>query len=192
MTAGQEKADSEGADTPSGARYLSSMISALVRVCEGQPVAKLGLTLSSLVPGVVHGLVGGAAVLGPPDDMPMRHVADAAGADYLSDGGGGAGWRQAAGHLRGRWVLLLAAGDRLDGDWAGWIERLLLIDPPLALRLRRRPLTPSEWAATLVERATIRPAALTPGLLIRRDLLLGEGTPRATVRRSPVLIATRP
>lgn len=162
------------------------MIVAFVRVSPGQEIEALGLTLASLVPGVVHGLVGGAVVIGPGEGGDAEQVAEGAGALYLADKGEECSWRDAATLVRDRFVLLLAAGDQLGGDWAPKLERLLMAGAPPILRLRRRPATPLRRVSHWIGDA-IKPGALTPGLLIRRDLLLGDRL-NERVRRASIVI----
>ncbi len=162
------------------------MISVLIRAQAGQPVELLGLTLTALVPAVVHGLVGDAVVLAPKADEAIAHVADAAGVGLVADAGGADGWRQAASHARGRWLLLLEAGDRMEPGWIPEAEQALLAYSPRLARFRRRPASlPLRVAHAAAD--ILAPRALTPGLLVSREVLTAPAL-AGRVRRLPIAI----
>ncbi|RIX98820.1 glycosyl transferase family 2 [Aureimonas flava] len=79
--------------------------------------AALAQTLTPLVAGAVEGVLRDVAVLDA-ENEDVRRVADHAGCRLAATGETMAG---AAG-LRGEWVLLVRAGERLPEDW---IERVL-------------------------------------------------------------------
>ena len=86
------------------------MLSVLVFDAE-EPFA-LSVTLSSLVGGVVEGVLREVVVVAPGGEG-VSKVADHAGCamQTLED------LRQSASTLKGDWVLVLRAGDRLPADW---------------------------------------------------------------------------
>ncbi len=162
------------------------MITVLIRARAGQPVEHLGITLTSLVPAVVHGLVGDAIVMARQADEAISHVADAAGVAVVPDSGSAQGWRQAAAGARGRWLLLLEAGDRMEPGWIPEAEQALLAYSPRLARLRRRPASLADRIGQLVSE-TLAPRALTPGLLVARDELMAPAL-AGSVRRLPIAI----
>lgn len=154
------------------------MLSVLIRCTAEDPVEHLGATLGALVPGVVHGLVGDAVVIAPGGDEGARHVAEAAGAIFLADPGGERGWADAARLARGRYVLLLASGDRPESGWTLDLERALMPPPAGALLLRRRK---AGWLGDLSRRFALmrRPSRAMPGLVMERTALVTQHIPPA-------------
>lgn len=155
------------------------MISVLIRV-PGDAAAPLGLTLESLIPGVVRGLVGDAVVLCAPDAHEVAKVADAVGATIVERAPDVAGWAHAAARARGHLVLMMDAGDVLAEPWITVVERHLVSAPGAAACLPRV----GEGMAGRVRAwllALVRPRAPGPGILAPRQAVaagrLPEGRP---------------
>lgn len=167
------------------------MISVLIRV-PGDAAAPLGLTLESLIAGVVRGLVGDAVVLCAPDAREVATVADAVGATVVARAPDAAGWAHAAAHARGQLVLMLDAGDVLAEPWIPVVERHLALAPMSAACLPRvGEGMPGRIRAALL--ALVRPREPGPGILAPRQAVaagrLPEGRPhllRARIERPQV------
>ncbi|ALN74118.1 hypothetical protein [Aureimonas sp. AU20] len=83
-----------------------------VLVFDAEDPLELTLTLSSLVTGVVEGVLRDVVVVDP-HGKDVLDVADHAGCSVRSL----AELRQSAAMLKGEWVLVLRAGGRLPGNW---------------------------------------------------------------------------
>ena len=167
------------------------MISILIRV-PGDAVAPLGLTLESLIPGVVRGLVGDAVVLCSPDAREVAKVADAVGASLVERAPDAAGWAHAAARARGHLVLMLDAGDVLAEPWISVVERHLASAPASAACLPRVGEGVAGRAGAWLM-ALVRPREPGPGIIAPRQAVaagrLPEGRPlllRARILRRQV------
>lgn len=170
------------------ARYRALMITAVIRKAPGARSEWLAASLSALVPAVAHGLVGDAVVLAASGDSDAELIADAAGAVLVLDSGRETDWMEAARLARGRWLLLLAAGDRVEPGWMHEAERELPFVAGCRARMRRYP---ERFADRLVQIVADRlaPSRLSPGLLVSREALLDRQRRLAgSVRRLPVRI----
>lgn len=165
------------------------MITAVIRKPPEARSEWLAASLSALVPSVAHGLVGDAIVLAATGDSDAEFIADAAGAVLVPDAGGDAGWTDAARLARGNWLMLLAAGDRVEPGWMYEAERELPFVAGSRARMRR---CPERFADRLVQMVADRlaPSRLSPGLLVSREALLDRQRQQArgSVRRLPVRI----
>jgi hypothetical protein len=151
------------------------MITALILAERGGEA--LGVTLASLVPAVVAGIVGDAVLIAPRQDASVETIADGVGASLV-----------AAAVARRDWLLCLEDGDVLADGWMRPLERFLATasatDPAVA-RLRRSSAGRAAAVRTAIERwaGTRRPRA---GDLVHRAWLDG-----ARQRVRPVAIRAR-
>jgi hypothetical protein len=93
----------------------------------------VALTLGALVPAVVAGMIGDAVIVAAVADPGLEPVAEASGARLLAPGDVMAAGRAA----RGRWALVLAAGDMPQGAWMSDVERHLALLPDMTARFPR-------------------------------------------------------
>ncbi len=109
------------------------MITGIVLARRQGEADAVALTLGALVPAVVAGMIGDAVIVAPSPDPGLEPVAEASGARLLAPGD----LSQASRVARGRWTLVLAAGDMPQGSWMSDIERHLALLPDQAARLVR-------------------------------------------------------
>ncbi|HEY7383041.1 MAG TPA: hypothetical protein VH743_05160 [Beijerinckiaceae bacterium] len=162
------------------------MITALILAERGGEA--LGVTLASLVPAVVAGIVGDAVLIAPRQDASVETIADGVGASLVALPHGSDPWRAGAAVARRDWLLCLEDGDVLADGWMRPLERFLATasatDPAVA-RLRRSSAGRAAAVRTAIERwaGTRRPRA---GDLVHRAWLDG-----ARQRVRPVAIRAR-
>jgi hypothetical protein len=129
------------------------MITALIVAERGGEA--LGLTLASLVPAVVAGLVGDAVLIAPREDASVAAIADGVGASIVTLQHGSDPWRAGAAAARRDWLLCLEDGDVLADGWMRAVDRFLAgpsaADHGLA-RLRRSPAGSAAGVRDVVER----------------------------------------
>jgi hypothetical protein len=99
------------------------MITALILAERGGE--RLGLTLASLVPAVVAGLVGDAVLITPRQDASVQAIADGVGASLVALPQRSDPWRAGAAAARRDWLLCLEEGDVLADGWIRPLERFL-------------------------------------------------------------------
>jgi hypothetical protein len=160
------------------------MITALIVAERGGEA--LGLTLASLVPAVVAGLVGDAVLIAPRPDPSVAAIAEGVGASLVVLPQRSDPWHAGAAAARRDWLLCLEDGDVLTEGWMRSVDRFLAsaADHRLA-RFRRTSAGSAAMLRDLVERwAGTRNAR--PGDLVHRAWLDGA---RSRVR--PVRIRAR-
>jgi hypothetical protein len=177
------------------------MISVLMEC--GHDEAALAVTLSSLVPGAVEGLIGDVVLVDLAMTQATHQVADAAGCRVMPSA---PNLSAAVKGLRGTWVLMLEAGARPQGNWIDtcaahmalsddaarfralppahpWWKRLRLPGRPVPLlhagllMPRSRALAAASSAATLAELARAAPRRV-----VRLDAAIVPAAPRRSVR----------
>jgi hypothetical protein len=165
---------------------LHCMITALIRVEHGP--GALGVTLASLVPGVVEGLVGDAVVLLREADPAIARVADALGANFLVVGDREDFWSCGAAVGKRDWLLCLDDGDVPAEDWVRALERFVRIAPE-DRRFGRIPRRTANWRERLAAGwvGVLGGRPVQSGDLVHRAVLQG-GRPRRSPVRIPALI----
>ena len=158
------------------------MISALILAERGGEA--LGLTLASLVPAVVAGLVGDAVLITPRQDPSVEAIADGVGASLVTLPQGTDPWCGGAAAARRDWLLCLEDGDVLADGWIRPLERFLAAAAAAdrGIGRLRRPSAGPAAMRDVVERwaGTRRPRA---GDLVHRAWLDGA---RRRVRPVPI------
>lgn len=133
------------------------MLTVLIETLDDEDT--LGLTLASLISGVVEGAVREVIVCDGGSTDRTAHIADHAGCGYLASGGISAGARAA----KGEWLVILEPGARLS---EGWIEGVLghISTSPMPARFSRSPAD----APPFLSRFFLRRRPLADGLLISK------------------------
>ena len=163
------------------------MITGLV-LAHGAP-DHLALTLGSLVPAVVEGLMGDAVVIARCEDPGLAAIAEIAGARLVVAAPGVDPWRAGAPLARREWLLCLRSGDMPDEGWIRAVDRFLGAvgrdGPPLG-RFSRKGLGAAESLSRSVE-SVAGTQTIRAGDLVRRSWLVN----RDGGRLRPVRIAAR-
>ncbi|WP_019169857.1 glycosyltransferase family 2 protein [Pseudaminobacter salicylatoxidans] len=140
-----------------GLGYAIAMLSVLIETRNNDEA--LARTLSSLVSAAVSGMVREVIVCDRAVSRETHAIADQTGCVYLTDGGIGAGVRQA----KADWLLLLEPGARLVDGWTEAVEHYVgTMAMPARFtpsRADRRP-----WFVGMLRSSR----ALREGLLIRK------------------------
>ncbi len=111
-----------------------AMLSMLI-FCEGpeeRAAPRLVRALSSLVPGVVRGLIGDVHVVTPAAPG-FGAIADEAGVRHYGGAPDPAAFELALGALKGPWCAALKGDQRVDGAWFDALEAFILEAPQAAL-----------------------------------------------------------
>jgi hypothetical protein len=159
------------------------MITGIVLTRRTGEADAVALTLGALVPAVVAGMIGDAVIVGSAADPGLEPVAEASGACLLAPGELAAAARMA----RGRWALVLAAGDMPQGAWISDVERHLALLPDAAAMFPRHDGTLfGPLAARLAGLRRVWPGHLAPVASLR------DGRPPPARRlNAHILIAPR-
>jgi hypothetical protein len=147
---------------PAPTGYGEKMITVLFDVTDdtcldaARTAERLAVSLASLIPAVIEGLVSDAIIRDTAQNTAICDVADQAGAKLLS-----ASPAEAIAVARGSWLLLLEPGARLEPGWAGPARRFIESGVGNTAHL-------SLAGQGLLARLFARPRALRRGLLISR------------------------
>ncbi|MBV1708055.1 MAG: hypothetical protein KGQ37_12715 [Hyphomicrobiales bacterium] len=104
---------------------------------EALAAPRLVRALSSLVPGVVRGLIGDVHVVTPRAPA-FAAIADEAGVAHYGEAPGEGAFTTALRALRGPWCVALRGDQRVDGGWFDALEAFIM-EPPRSALLRVAP-----------------------------------------------------
>ena len=136
------------------------MLTAVIRA--DHDAGSLAATLSMLIPGVIAGSLGDAVVVSSVASDDVRRIAETTGAAHRVHAQGASAWATGAEAARGRWLLLLSAGEIPQGEWLRTLEAHLMTAPD------RAALLPLGGAGGIRERLAVLagPRRLRSGLLL--------------------------